>query len=219
MTAAAGATGLRGMVPATFGGKTLQTDDPRRRAVTFTRETIKGVEYAFFAAANGAYTASYGADTSAPAITARAVTPAANGTATITWTTDEASDSRVDYGTSAASLTLNRTDGARVTAHSLQLTGLTPGTTYHYRVRSADAAGNATTQPAAPAAPATFRIPLTVTARRRPRRSTRGRCGRGAASALTADDNVYYQVNSTTSGTRTTSSTARSRASRPPSAR
>ena len=115
--------------------------------LAFTRETIKGVEYAFFASTTGAYTASYGADTTAPAITARTAVPAADGTATVTWTTDEASDSRVDYGTSAASLTLNQTDAARVTAHSVQLTGLTPGTTYHYRVRSADAAGNATTQP------------------------------------------------------------------------
>ena len=98
----AGATGLRGMVPATFGGKALQSMTRDGAPLTFTRETIKGVEYAFFAATTGAYTASYGADTTAPAITARTAAPAADGTATVTWTTDEASDSRVDYGTSAA---------------------------------------------------------------------------------------------------------------------
>ena len=173
--------------------------------LTFTRETIKGVEYAFFASTTGAYTASYGADTTAPAITARTAVPAADGTATVTWTTDEASDSRVDYGTSAASLTLNKTDAARVTAHSVQLTGLTPGTTYHYRVRSADAAGNATTQPEAPAAPGTFRIPQTVTATPAAATIDAGTLRAGAASALSSDDDVYYQVNSTTSGTRTSS--------------
>jgi hypothetical protein len=205
VTAGAGATGLRGMVPASYGGKSLLSMTRDGAPLAYTRETIKGVEYAFFASTTGAYTASYGADTTAPGITARTVVPAADGTATVTWTTDEASDSRVDYGTSAGSLTLNQADAARVTAHSVRLTGLTPGTTYHYRVRSADAADNATTQPAAPAAPATFRIPQTVTATPAAVTIDAGTLRAGAVSALSADDNVYYQVNSTTSGTRTTS--------------
>ena len=81
----------------------------------------------------------------------------ATAAATVTWTTDEPADSRVDYGTTAGSLTQNATDASAVTAHSVRLTGLTPGTTYHYRVRSADGSGNATTSPLAPAAPATFK--------------------------------------------------------------
>ncbi|MGQ9697038.1 MAG: fibronectin type III domain-containing protein [Armatimonadota bacterium] len=53
----------------------------------------------------------------------------------ITWTTDAASDSRVEYG-------LDETYGSEsgsvtlVTQHSVKLSGLTPGTTYHYRVSS-----------------------------------------------------------------------------------
>ena len=87
----------------------------------------------------------------------------------------------------------------------MRLTGLTPGTTYHYRVRSADAAGNATTQPGgAGGARRTFRIPQTVTATPAAATIDAGTLRAGAASALSADDNVYYQVNSTTSGTRTT---------------
>ena len=205
VTAAAGATGLRGMVPASYGGKTLQGMTRDGAAIAVTRETIKGVDYAFFPATSGAYAASYGADTTAPAITARAVAPSADGTATITWTTDEPADSRVDYGTAATALTLNQADGARVTAHSVRLTGLTAGTTYHFRVRSADAAGNATTQPEAPTAPATFRIPQTVTATPVAATIDAGTLRAGAASALTSDNDVYYQVNSTTSGTRTSS--------------
>ena len=81
--------------------------------VTFTRETIKGVEYAFFAASAGQYAASYEADTTAPAITNVAATAATDGSATVTWTTDEAADSRVDYGTAAGSLTQNATDAQR----------------------------------------------------------------------------------------------------------
>ena len=46
----AGATGLRAMLPATFGGRALQTLTRDGAAVSFTRETIKGVSYAMFAA-------------------------------------------------------------------------------------------------------------------------------------------------------------------------
>jgi len=62
--------------------------------------------------------------------------------ATITWTTNENSDSQVEYGTTQAygqSTTLNP---ALVTSHSQGLSGLNPGTQYHYRVKSKDAAGN-----------------------------------------------------------------------------
>lgn len=42
-----------------------------------------------------------------------------------------------DYGT-----TLTETSGQQTTNHSISLTGLTPGTTYYYRVRGDDADGN-----------------------------------------------------------------------------
>lgn len=65
-------------------------------------------------------------------------------TATITWTTNEASDSLVDYGltTSYGSAT---TSATMTTSHSLSISGLTAGTIYHYRIRSVDAQGNITT--------------------------------------------------------------------------
>ncbi len=65
--------------------------------------------------------------------------------ATITWATNEAADSRVDYGTSPGVYTVSTpiTDTSpRVTAHSVTLSGLLDSTTYNYRVRSVDAAGN-----------------------------------------------------------------------------
>src|SRR6185503_9794523 len=51
-------------------------------------------------------------------------------------------DSRVDYGLSASALTSHAAGASSTTSHSVVLTALTPGTTYFYRVMSADAAGN-----------------------------------------------------------------------------
>ena len=60
----------------------------------------------------------------------------------ITWTTDEPATTWVDWGlTTAYSETPVGTNTLSV-SHSAQLTGLVAGTTYHYRVRSADALGN-----------------------------------------------------------------------------
>lgn len=62
--------------------------------------------------------------------------------ATITWESDEASDSQVEYGLTTSYGMLSTLDASRVTAHAVTLTGLTANTTYHYRVKSADARGN-----------------------------------------------------------------------------
>jgi phosphodiesterase/alkaline phosphatase D-like protein len=61
--------------------------------------------------------------------------------ATITWTTDRAADSQVEYGTTTAYGSTTTLEPALVTAHSQSLTGLTPGTIYHYRVKSRTAGG------------------------------------------------------------------------------
>jgi len=84
------------------------------------------------------------ADTTAPVISnvAAGVTTT---TATITWTTNENSDSQVEYGPTQAYGQSTALDTALVTAHSQGLSGLTPGTLYYYRVKSRDAAGNLTT--------------------------------------------------------------------------
>ena len=90
---------------------------------TFTTQTIKGVEYAVFDATAGAYTATYDVDTTAPVISSVVAAPGADGTATITWTTDEPATSRVDYGTSAGSLTSFAQDLALTTSHSVPAHG------------------------------------------------------------------------------------------------
>jgi hypothetical protein len=65
--------------------------------------------------------------------------------ATITWTTDEESDTQVEYGTSASYGSTTDLNTAMITSHSQSLGGLTAGTPYHYRVKSRDAAGNLAT--------------------------------------------------------------------------
>lgn len=64
--------------------------------------------------------------------------------AIITWTTDQASSSQVEYGTSTSYGTVTPLDPARVLNHSVTLTGLTPSITYFYRTTSRNAAGIAT---------------------------------------------------------------------------
>jgi purple acid phosphatase-like protein len=70
-------------------------------------------------------------------VAASAGTPGTT-TATITWTTNRASDSKVIYGPGAGGYTLQQYAGALVTSHSVALSGLTSATLYHFRVSSYD---------------------------------------------------------------------------------
>ncbi len=65
--------------------------------------------------------------------------------ATVSWTTNEASDTLVEYGTTTLYGNSTGANPTLVTNHSVALTGLKSGTTYHYRVTSKDAAGNPAT--------------------------------------------------------------------------
>lgn len=60
----------------------------------------------------------------------------------INWTTDEPATSQVEYGLTTSYGNLTPLDPTLVTSHSVTKTGLARRTTYHYRVRSKDAAGN-----------------------------------------------------------------------------
>src|SRR5207247_5721981 len=65
--------------------------------------------------------------------------------ATIGWSTNEAANSQVQYGTSTSYGSTSALNPSLTTSHTQALGGLTAGTTYHYRVMSKDAAGNPVT--------------------------------------------------------------------------
>ncbi len=60
--------------------------------------------------------------------------------ATVTWRTNKSSDSWVLFGTYSPSASQGQAE--RVTSHTVLLRGLSPNTTYYFKVRSADEAGN-----------------------------------------------------------------------------
>jgi len=78
-----------------------------------------------------------------PVITDVQVSDVTDTTATVTWTTNEAADSRVDYGLTA-SLGDSVSDGAYVTTHSLTLTGLQGCRLHFFSVTSTGASGTTT---------------------------------------------------------------------------
>ena len=80
-------------------------------------------------------------DTTPPLITAVAAKNITTSGASITWSTDEAADSQVDYGVDANYGNTSTLNPQRVTTHTIILSGLNVNTTYHYRVNSRDAAG------------------------------------------------------------------------------
>ncbi len=71
-------------------------------------------------------------------VTASSTTASA---ATVTWSTAVPSDSQVEYGATAAYGNFSALASTRSTGHSVALSGLASGTTYHFRVRSSDATG------------------------------------------------------------------------------
>src|SRR5256712_13489055 len=60
----------------------------------------------------------------------------------VSWSTNVAANSSVDYGTSASYGSSTPVNSTMVTSHQMALTNLTTGTLYHFRVRSTDAKGN-----------------------------------------------------------------------------
>lgn len=82
-------------------------------------------------------------DTAAPTISNIKVSDIKTNSATVTWTTSEPASSQVSYGLDA-NYGLTAADPTMVTEHKLVLDSalMRPATTYHYTVKSVDAAGN-----------------------------------------------------------------------------
>ncbi len=82
-----------------------------------------------------------GGDVTPPVLSNFSETGITTNSAVVNWSTNEAADSVVYYGTSTAYGSVE-SDGALVTSHSMDLSGLAAETLYHYKVVSTDAAGN-----------------------------------------------------------------------------
>jgi alpha-L-arabinofuranosidase len=80
-----------------------------------------------------------------PVITKVTASSITTTSATITWTTDQAASSQVQYGTTTGYGTLSANSSSLVTSHSVNLAGLTAGVAYDYAVISSNAAGQSTT--------------------------------------------------------------------------
>jgi|GEM_PF-462824 len=90
--------------------------------------------------------AAYGTTTSTgttvvPVISAVAVSGVGSSSATVTWTTDVAAESQVEYGTGAAYASTTTLSTTLATSHSVALSGLNAGTLYHYAVLSVSSSG------------------------------------------------------------------------------
>lgn len=75
------------------------------------------------------------------AISSVSVSDIGNSSAKINWTTNESSNSTVQYGTTTG-YGSSKNDTSQVTSHSLEITGLSANTTYHYKIQSTDSGGN-----------------------------------------------------------------------------
>jgi chitodextrinase len=86
-------------------------------------------------------TSSGGTGGSGPVISGVNVGSITTSAATVTWTTDVAATSQVEYGTTTAYGTLTTLDVNLLTSHATVLSGLSTNTLYHYRVHSKNSGG------------------------------------------------------------------------------
>jgi hypothetical protein len=83
-----------------------------------------------------------------PSISAVIINPGLTASSVrITWTTDILADAQVEFGPSVAYGLVTPIDARAAWTHEMQVTGLAPGMTYHYRVRSRDANGAVAASP------------------------------------------------------------------------
>lgn len=84
------------------------------------------------------------AETTPPVISSIASSNVTHNRATVTWSTNEAADTQVQYGPTTSYGSTTTLNTSLITSHSVNITSLNAGTTYHYRVVSNDQAGNQT---------------------------------------------------------------------------
>jgi phosphodiesterase/alkaline phosphatase D-like protein len=110
---------------------------------------VPGITYYFRAKADGNGDPVHGeekrfttTDRTAPVISMVNSSNTTVSGATITWSTNEPATSQVEYGLTEEYGSFTALDSNAVNSHSVDLTDLKAGKTYHYRVISEDAANN-----------------------------------------------------------------------------
>jgi hypothetical protein len=126
-----GATSTLGSFSSALTGLSTGTTYYARAYVTNTAGTAYGSQTSFTTVAT-------------PPVLSAIASSTNQTTATITWTTDKSASSTVSYGATSSYGSASTSD-AFVTSHSIFITGLTSGTTYHYKVSSADSSGTLAT--------------------------------------------------------------------------
>ncbi|KKQ37576.1 MAG: Fibronectin type III domain protein [Candidatus Woesebacteria bacterium GW2011_GWA1_37_7] len=121
---------VRGGDAAASANWTIQVSDDSGGASPFTCTGTLGTEIT-----------SGGTDTYAPVISSLTVSEVAQTSVKITWTTDESSNSVVQYGTTTA-YGSTKTDTSLVTSHSVTVDSLSSNTSYHFKVQSTDSSSN-----------------------------------------------------------------------------
>ena len=121
--------------PYTLAWKTTAVPDGAYILTAIARDTAGNT------AMSAAVTVSVDNASTLPVVTAVTASGITSTQATITWTTNEASDTHLEYGLTTAYGTTTPLDSRPVTAHAQTLGGLAPTTLYHYRVRSRNAEG------------------------------------------------------------------------------
>ena len=79
VTKDASANGLQAMLPLRSGSALLLGLTREGATVSYSVNTVKGVDYAFFAAESGSYAATYGVDSTAPVVVSQTPAPGSSG--------------------------------------------------------------------------------------------------------------------------------------------
>ncbi|HVQ43946.1 MAG TPA: Ig-like domain-containing protein [Candidatus Saccharimonadia bacterium] len=94
---------------------------------------------------NVSFTGQSTADTTPPVISGISVSGVNPNGATVSWTTSEPATSQIEFGPTTAYGSSTTLNSSLATAHTQVVPDLASATTYHYRVKSADAAANLAT--------------------------------------------------------------------------
>ncbi|MFA6003657.1 MAG: right-handed parallel beta-helix repeat-containing protein, partial [Elusimicrobiota bacterium] len=147
-----GATGLRVISPANVNlsgnlaaNAAAWTETGLSASTAYTRRVVAFNAVGVSTSAAATATTAAAADTTAPTLSAVAASAVSSGSAVISWTTNEAADTQVEFGFTTAYGQQSALVAAMLASHSVGLNGLVANTVYHYRVKSRDAAGNLAT--------------------------------------------------------------------------